>query len=244
MTAGHLLCTGGVTGGLWLGALVDAGADLEPMRTAVAGLGIGPVDLSAEQVRVNEISATWAHVQVGDGTPRLPGWHDLRGVLEGADLDDEVRAGSLGTARRLAEAEAKVHRTDLADVRFHELGDPDTVVEIVATVAGLRSLGVDRLTCGPVAVGSGAVVTAHGRLPIPPPAVVELLYGFVIHGGDRERELTTPTGAALLAELTRPVERLPALRLIGCGRGATYASGEPSMSLLTLLLGETTTSGS
>lgn len=241
MTVGHLLCTEGVTGGLWLGALVDAGTDIDAMRGAVAGLGLGPVELSTEQVRVDEIAATRVSVDVDNAIPRLPGWDDLRGVLEGADIDELVRERSLEVARRLVEAESAVHRTDVADVRFHELGDPDTIIEIVAAVTGLRSLGIDHLTCGPVAVGSGTVMTAHGRLPIPPPAVVDLLHGFVIHAGDRERELTTPTGAALLAELTSPTDRLPAMQLNGCGRGATCGRDRSSTSMLTLLLGDTTT---
>lgn len=239
MTVGHLLCTEGITGGLWLGALVDAGANIDAMRGAVAGLGLGPVELSTEQVRVDEIAATRVSVDLGDDVPRLPGWDDLRGVLDGADVDEPVRERSLEVARRLVEAESAVHRTDVADVRFHELGDPDTVVEIVATVTGLRSLGIDHLTCGPVAVGSGTVMTAHGRLPVPPPAVVDLLHGFVIHAGDSDSELTTPTGAALLAELADPTDRLPTMQLSGCGRGAILGRDQRSPSMLTLLIGET-----
>lgn len=239
MTVGHLLCTEGITGGLWLGALVDAGANIDAMRGAVAGLGLGPVELSTEQVRVDEIAATRVSVDIGDDVPRLPGWDDLRGVLDGADVDGPVRERSLEVARRLVEAESAVHRTDVADVRFHELGDPDTVVEIVATITGIRSLGIEHLTCGPVAVGSGTVMTAHGRLPIPPPAVVELLHGFVIHAGDRDGELTTPTGAALLAELAGPTDRLPAMQLNGCGRGAILGRDQRSPRILTLLIGET-----
>lgn len=239
MTVGHLLCTQGITGGLWLGVLVDAGADIGAMRGAVAGLGLGPVELSTEQVRVDEIAATMVSVDIGDDVPRLPGWDDLRGVLDGADVDGPVRERSLEVARRLVEAESAVHRTDVADVRFHELGDPDTVVEIVATVTGLRSLGIDHLTCGPVAVGSGTVMTAHGRLPVPPPAVVDLLHGFVIHAGDGDAELTTPTGAALLAELASPTDRLPTMQLNGCGRGAILGRDRRSSSMLTLLIGET-----
>lgn len=239
MTVGHLLCTQGITGGLWLGALVDAGANIGAMRGAVAGLGLGPVELSTEQVRVDQIAATLVSLDIGDNVPRLPGWDDLRGVLDGADVDEPVRERSLEVARRLVEAESAVHRTDVADVRFHELGDPDTVVEVVATVTGLRSLGIDHLTCGPVAVGSGTVLTAHGRLPVPPPAVVDLLHGFVIHAGDGDAELTTPTGAALLAELASPTDRLPTMQLNGCGRGAILGRDQRAPSMLTLLIGET-----
>ncbi len=238
MSVGHLLPTDGVTGGLWLGALVDAGADVDRMQAAVAGLGIGQVELSAEPVAVDEIAATRVAVRIADGAPRLPGWEDLRDVLEAADLDQEVRERALGVARRLIEAEAAVHRTAPDQVRLHELGDPDTVVEIVATIAGLRALGVQRLTCGPVALGSGTVNTAHGTLSVPPPAVVELLHGVVVHAGHRDGELTTPTGAALVAELATPVDGTPPLRLTGRGRGAVGDPGARDARVLTLLLGD------
>lgn len=237
MIVAHLLCTEGITGELWLGALVDAGADLDVMRSAVTALDIGPIDLSAEQVRVRQIAATRVRVKVGEEAPRLPGWRDLRMVVEEADLDGRVQERSLAVARRLAEAEASVHRVALDDVRFHELGDADTVVEIVGTVAGLRSLGIERVTCGPVAVGSGTVDTAHGRLPVPPPAVVELLHGFVVHAGDHERELTTPTGAALLAGLATPVDRMPPMLLRGRGRGASGGDDGSTGRIVTALRG-------
>lgn len=237
MTSGHLLCTDGVSGDLWLGALVDAGVPLETLRSPIASLGIGPVELSAEPAAIAGVAATRVRVRVGDDAPRLPGWSDVEEVVGGAPIDGAVRSRALAVARRLAEAEATVHGTDIADVVFHELGNVDTVVDILGTVVGLAALGVDTLTCGPVTVGSGTVSTHHGRLPVPAPAVVELLHGFTIRAGDRDRELATPTGAALLAELATPVDGLPPLRLGGRGRGATGPADGPATSVLTLLLG-------
>lgn len=238
MIVAHLLPTDGVTGGLWLGALVDAGADVDRMQAAADDLGIGEVELVAEPVAVDEIAATRVTVEVADDVPRLPAWEDLRTTLEAADLDAEVAKRALQTVRRLIEAEAAVHRRDPSDVRLHELGDPGTVVEVVATITGLRSLGIERITCGPVALGSGTVDTAHGTLPVPPPAVVELLHGVVVHAGHRDGELTTPTGAALVAELATPVDGTPPLRLTGRGRGAVGDPGAPDARALTLLLGD------
>lgn len=238
MTVGHLICADGVSGDLWLGALVDAGAGIDQLRGAVADLGLGGVELAGERVTVAGVAATRVHVTVADGAPRLPTWDDLRDVLATSTLDDAVRDRALGVARRLAEAEATVHGTDVGSVRFHELGNPDTIVDIVGTVAGLAALGVERLTCGPVTVGSGTVRTHHGELPVPAPAVVELLRGFVVQAGERQRELATPTGAALLAELATPVDGLPPLRLRELGRGATGPPDGPATSALTLLLGD------
>lgn len=238
MRCGHLLAADGVSGDLWLGTLVDAGAPLDALQIAVDALGVAPVRLVAERTTVHGLAATRVRVVVPDGAPSLPTWEALRGALDASALDDTLRARADAVLRGLAAAEAVVHGTELTHVRFHELGHLDTVVDVVAAVTGLHELGLEAVTCGPVAVGAGTVRGHHGALPVPPPAVTQLLRGFVLYGGGRDRELTTPTGAALLATLARPVDDLPPLRLERTARGATGPPDGPSTSVLTLLVGD------
>ncbi|HEX2027106.1 MAG TPA: LarC family nickel insertion protein [Nitriliruptorales bacterium] len=238
MRCGHLLAADGVSGDLWLGTLVDAGAPLDALQAAVDALGVAPVRLAGERTTVHGLAATRVRVLVPDDAPSLPTWKALRGALGASALDDTLRARASAVLRRLGDAEAVVHGTDLAHVRFHELGHLDTLVDVVAAVAGLHELRLEAVTCGAVAVGAGTVRGHHGVLPVPPPAVTQLLRGFVLHGGGRDRELTTPTGAALLATLARPVDDLPPLRLERTARGATGPPDGPSTSVLTLLVGD------
>jgi pyridinium-3,5-bisthiocarboxylic acid mononucleotide nickel chelatase len=235
VSLGHLICADGISGDLLLGAVIDAGAPLERLQDAVDALDLGPVTLRVEGVHARGLACTAATVDVGEGARRVPTWNDARSTIEGAGLAPEIRARALRVARRLAEAEATVHGATPDDVHYHELGDPDTLADIVGTVTGLTELGVDDLTCGPVTVGGGTVRSHHGELPVPAPAVAELLRGFVITSGGRDRELATPTGAAVLAALATPVDGTPEMRLGTTGRGAIVTLHVESV--LTLLVG-------
>lgn len=237
MRVGHLVADAGVAGDMLLGALVDAGAPLERLRQAVAALDVG-LDLSARQVQVGGVRATKVDVALPAGGPRLRTLADAEASLDAAALPGEVDRPARAAFRALARAEGEVHGRPAEDVIFHELGSLDTAADVVGACAGVAALGLQRLTCGPVAVGGGQVVTAHGHLAVPAPAVTALLRGFVVHGGG-DGELATPTGAALLAVLAEPVEGVPLLRLRGSGRG----SGDPDRprpSALTLLVGDHT----
>lgn len=238
MTAAHLIADEGLAGDMLLGALVDAGAPLEELARPVAALGVG-LTLSARTVHVRGVAATKVEVEVPDGAARIPTLADAEAVLGRAELPERVGDPARRAFRILAEAEAQAHGTSVDRVVFHELGHADTAADIVGVCAGLAALGINRLTCGPVAVGAGTVATDHGVLTVPPPAVASLLRGFVIHGGSGtpRRELVTPTGAALVAALAEPVEGPPLLRLTGTGHG----SGDPEReqpSLVTVLVGE------
>lgn len=237
MRAAHLVCPQGVAGDLFVAALVDAGAPLDVLRGAVDALDLGDVALRVEPGRVGGIAATAVNVDVGADARRVETWSEAHAVLERAALAEPVRRTALDAVRRLAEAEAAAHGTTPEEVRYHELGDADTLVDVVAGCAAVHALGIATLTCGPVAVGGGTVATGHGQLPVPAPAVTELLRGFTLHGGG-DRELTTPTGAVLLATLVTPAGGLPVLRLTGTGRGMTTSRDGTTTSALTVLLGE------
>jgi uncharacterized protein (TIGR00299 family) protein len=191
-------CSAGIAGDMALGALLDAGGDADLLRNDLARLGLGPWRLEVSTTTRGGLGATRALVVADEDQPQRP-WGTLRGLLEGADLPERPRALALAIFERLARAEARVHRVPVERVQFHEVGAVDAVVDVVGAALLLDQLGIWRVTASPVALGAGTVRGGHGRLPVPSPAVLELLKGAPVLGGGVEAELTTPTGAAILA---------------------------------------------
>ncbi len=212
-------CFAGIAGDMALGALLDAGADLDEVRRLVERVPIGGWSLDAEPVLRAGLAATHAVVRArDDGVVRTHA--HIVGLLEEARLPERVRDRALAVFAALATVEARLHRRPIAQVHFHEVGGHDAIVDIVGVCAALEVLGVDTVVASPVAVGLGMVRSAHGALPNPAPAVVELLRGVPTVGRDVAVELTTPTGAAILAALSAGYGPQPALTAETTGRGA------------------------
>lgn len=234
MVIGHLLVSEGVSGDLLLSTLLDAGAPLDAVTTAVDALGLDDIMITVTSEVAGDghgVAATRAVVHTSD-TPRLPTWRSIETTLEASALPTTIRANARRVLLALFEAEAHVHAVALDEVDLHELGSLDTIVDVVAVCAAIEALGLERLTHGPINLGGGTVTTAHGRLPVPPPAVAALLGGRVVYG-DGDRELTTPTGAALLTTLAKTAPGIPPMALTATGRGTVLPSG----SVVTLLIG-------
>ncbi len=234
---GWLDCGAGISGDMLLGALVDAGVPLAHLQAAVDAVGVEPVRLSAYDVVRGGIGACKVDVQVSDDAATR-GWREVRALLEQAPLDEPVRALALDVFSRLATAEAAVHRVDVEQVHFHEVGALDAVADVVGCAAGLVHLGLTQLTASTVTVGSGTTRGAHGPLPVPPPAVVALLVGVPVQAGPVAKEMTTPTGAALLAATVATYGPLPPMSLLRSGSGAGGRDPEEVANVLRLLLGE------
>jgi pyridinium-3,5-bisthiocarboxylic acid mononucleotide nickel chelatase len=219
MRVGHLDPCAGASGDMLLAALVDAGAPVDGLREVLAGLALPGWSLHAEPVVRGGIASTAVKVAVADDAPTRR-WADIRRLLADARLPEPVRQRATAAFQRLAVAEARIHAVDEDAVVFHELGGLDTIIDLVGVCAGVQLLGLDRLSSAPVAQGTGTVATAHGPLPVPAPAVLELLRGVPTFGVDERVELCTPTGAALLAELVDDWGPLPAMTVEGVGYGA------------------------
>ncbi len=246
---GWVDASSGVSGDMLLGALVDAGVPLEDIQAAVDAVSPSPVLLHAEQVQRGGLRALWVHVEVagrpadGQEAPVEADrtWTDVRALLEDAPLAGPIQERALAAFARLADAEAAVHGVPPEQVHFHEVGALDAIADVVGVCAGLHALGLDRLGCAPVAVGGGSVDTRHGRLPVPVPAVTELLTGAPTVGGPVDAELATPTGAALLSTAVDEWGAQPAMRVeaVGVGAGGRDHAGHPNV--LRLLLGTAAT---
>jgi uncharacterized protein (TIGR00299 family) protein len=212
-------CFAGIAGDMALGSLLDAGADFDELMRLLERLPIGGWSLEAEPVQRCGIAATRAVVRArDDGVVRT--FRHIRGILEEARLPDRIRDRSIAAFSALAEVEGRLHRRPALQAHFHEVGGHDTVVDIVGTAAALELLGVGIVTSSPVATGTGIVRTSHGVLPNPAPAVVRLLEGIPVWGRDVNVELTTPTGAAILAGMASAHGPMPAMVVGSSGFGA------------------------
>lgn len=211
-------CFSGAAGDMILGALLDTGADESFVRTQLEGLHLEGWSLELQTVTRSGIRATHALVQISDDQPARD-YPVIRDMLAAADLDANVRNIAAGVFRRLAEAEAHVHGVDLEQVHLHEVAAVDAFIDIVGAAAALVSLSPDRIVASTLPVGGGTTRSAHGELPVPPPAVVELLKGVPVRGGG-DRELLTPTGAAILTGIVDGFGDVPAMRIERAGYGA------------------------
>jgi uncharacterized protein (TIGR00299 family) protein len=229
----------GASGDMLLGALVGAGVPVAVLQAAVDAVAPEPVVLRVETVRRGALAATRCHVEIADSVHHRT-WRDVRALLEAAPLDAAVRTLATRVFERLAVAEATVHGTSADEVHFHEVGALDAIADVVGVSAGFVHLGATTVTVSPVAVGSGSVRTAHGTLPVPPPAVAELLRGVPSYAGPPgapEMELCTPTGAALLTTLATGWGPQPAMAVAAIGVGSGGRDPEGHANVLRLFTG-------
>ncbi len=236
-TIAYLDCFAGISGDMVLAALIDAGLPPDVLRQGVGQLGLGPVALDIETTRQHGLHAVRVKVSGGSDQP-LRTLADLLAILHRSGLAAEITAPAGRVFRLLAEAEAKVHGVSVDAVHFHEIGAVDTIVDVVGAVIGLHHLGIRELVCSPVPLGHGTVDCAHGRLPLPAPAVCELLRQVPVYGIDCATETVTPTGAALLKALATGFGPLPPMTIAatGCGAGSRDLSGGRP-NLLRLIVG-------
>jgi uncharacterized protein (TIGR00299 family) protein len=227
----------GASGDMLLGALLGAGVPVGVLAEAVEKVVPGQVTLTGSPVTRGGFAATRCEVAVIDRVPERT-WRDVEQLIGEAGLHEDVRSLAHDVFARLAEAEGRVHGVPATAVHFHEVGALDAIADVVGVCAGVVHLGLRTLVVSPVAVGAGSVASEHGRLPVPAPAVVELLRGLPSYGGPVDSELCTPTGAALLVTLADAWGPQPAMSVtdVGIGAGARDPAGHANV--LRMLVGE------
>ncbi|MBL9123441.1 MAG: nickel pincer cofactor biosynthesis protein LarC [Planctomycetaceae bacterium] len=242
MRIAYLDCASGISGDMTLGALIDAGADRQVIAAGIDSLGL-PCRLAIADVKKKGFRAT--HVTV-EHEPQ----HAHRHLHHIVDLIDksQITATQKDLAKRifqkLAEAEAKVHGSTIQKVHFHEVGAIDSIADIVGAAIGWDLLGVERIECSPIPTGRGTIEIAHGKCTIPAPATGELLKGIPLAPSEIECELTTPTGAAIVATLAHGFGPLPAMTVERIGYGAGTRDLVEQANLLRLFVGEQSTPAS
>lgn len=230
-------CFAGLSGDMTLGALIDLGLEQAELERLLKDLGLPEMRLEVRRVTKDHLTG----VQVAVHGPSLQpsrSYQEICALISQAPLSAAVKDRSLKMFRLLGEAEARIHGQPLEEVHFHELGALDTIVDVVGVAYGVEQLGITRVFCSPLPLGWGMIAAAHGRLPNPAPATLELLQGLPIYGTDLPGELVTPTGAVILKALDAEGQPCPPLRLtrVGYGAGSRDLPGHPN--LLRLYLGE------
>lgn len=231
-------CFSGVSGDMLLGALLHAGLDRDFLTKELVKLPLDGLELRVEPQSVQSIGALKIEV-CSDRRQELRTLPAILKILNDSSLDQQVITRSTAVFYALATAEAKVHGIAVDKVHFHEVGALDTIVDVVGTVLGLQQLGIKKLICSPLPTGHGFIKCAHGLLPLPAPAVCELLHGVPTYGiDDLKQELITPTGAALIATLADGYGPMPPMSITATGYGAgsrVLSNGQPN--LLRLITG-------
>ncbi len=233
----YLDCLSGISGDMTLAALVDSGVELAAISSGLDSLGLPGVRLAASEVKRKGFRAT--HITVEHPPEHAHRHlHHITDMIDASQLSSRQKDLAKRIFTRLGEAEAKVHGTTLRKVHFHEVGAVDSIADIVGAAIGWDLLGVDRIACSPVPTGCGTVTIAHGTCSIPAPATAELLQGIPLAESQVPAELTTPTGAAIVATLVDQFGPLPAMKIerIGYGAGTRELADQPN--LLRLFVGE------
>lgn len=230
-------CFAGASGNMILGALIAAGVDRERLSDELRKLNIAEFEIIVSAVDRSGISAT--HVGV-----KVPHEHvhrhlsDINSIIDASTLTDSVRSRAKAIFTRLAAAEAKIHGIDINKVHFHEVGAMDAIVDVVGACVGFEMLGIERFTCSKIHVGSGFAQMAHGKFPVPPPAVAELLSGVPIYSTGIEGELITPTGAAIISTLCDSYGVIPEMTVEATAYGAGTRKYDGFPNVLRLIVGE------
>jgi hypothetical protein len=231
-------CFAGASGDMILGALVAAGVNPRDLRDQLALLDVAGFEITFETVDRSGISATHARVATADEKQHRHLGTILK-IIESSRLSAAVKARASRIFTRLGEAEARVHNVAVEKIHFHEVGALDAIVDVVGACIGFELLGVERFVSSPLHVGSGTVEMAHGRFPVPPPAVVELLRDVPVYSTDITGELVTPTGAAIISTVCAgEFGPLPSMRVAASGYGAGSRRYENFPNALRVLLGE------
>src|SRR5690242_7815963 len=212
-------CFAGASGDMILGAMVAAGVDTFVLSEQLSRLNVDGFNLNVETVMRSGLSATYARVETA---PEHKHRHlsDIRKIIESSGVSDKAKALSIEIFTRLAKAEARVHNEPVEHVHFHEVGALDAIVDIVGAAICFDLLKIDRFMSSPLHVGSGTIEMAHGRFPVPPPAVAELLKGVPFYSSDMAGELLTPTGAAIITTVCQEFGPLPQMTTEAVGYGA------------------------
>lgn len=230
-------CFAGASGNMILGALTALGIDREVLYSEISKLNISDFDLVFTDVDRSGISATHLEVKVPHQHVHRH-LHHIAAIIGDSSLSDSVKSRAMAIFSRLAEAEAKIHGIDVQKVHFHEVGAMDAIIDIVGACIAFEMLGIEHFACSKIHVGSGFAEMAHGKFPVPPPAVAELLSGVPIYSTEIEGELITPTGAAIISTLCDSYGTIPEMSVEHTAYGAGTRTYERFPNVLRLIIGE------
>lgn len=237
MKIAYIDCFSGISGDMFVGSLLDAGLPFEKLETILSGLKISGYKISAKKEGRNNIFGTRFLVSLQEEDQKVRHLDDIKEILKDSDLPLPVIEGSIQVFEKLAIIEGEIHHISPNEVHFHEVGALDSIVDIVATVAGINLLGIEKLFASRIPVGTGMIASAHGKIPVPSPATIALLRDIPIYHSGQDVEMVTPTGAILITSLCSSFGPMPQMIVdsIGYGVGSRTLVDRPN--LLRILIG-------
>lgn len=238
MKIAYLDCISGISGDMTLGALVDVGVDLDVVQAGIDSLGLPSCQLVAEEVKRHGFRATKVTVQ-HEPEHAHRHLHHITEMIDSSTLSASQKDLAKRIFTRLGEAEAKVHGTTIRKVHFHEVGAVDSIADIVGSAIAWDLLNLQQIHCSAIPTGHGQIEIAHGRCSVPAPATAELLTGIPLAASDIQAELTTPTGAAIVATLADHFGNMPSMTIEAIGCGAGDRDLEQQGNVLRVILGHT-----
>lgn len=237
MKTAYFECSSGISGNMILGSLLNAGVPLEHLKKELAKLHITRYSLLVTHKTSNAIRASYVEVKTGKETHHRS-LKDINRIIDKSHLINKIKILSKEIFSNLAKAEAKVHKCGINEIHFHEVGAVDAIIDIVGSVICLYYLGIEEVYCSPINVGSGTTLCAHGIIPIPGPATVELLKGIPIYDSGIKKELATPTGVAIISTLAKHFGPMPRIIVDKTGFGAGGYDLKVQPNFLKVIIGE------
>ncbi len=238
MKIAYLDCFSGISGDMMVGALLDAGFSIQDLRRELSRLDLSGYQISAKKEARNNIFGTKFSVSYDPEKQGSRYIGDIKDILINSKLSQPVISKCISVFEKIARAEGEIHNISPERVHFHEIGAIDSILDIVATVAGIHKLGIEKLYSSMIPLGRGIVESAHGLIPVPAPATVKLLEGIPVDYSGQEAEMVTPTGAALVSSLCSFFGPMPPMIIerSGYGVGTRHLSGRPN--LLRIIIGD------
>jgi pyridinium-3,5-bisthiocarboxylic acid mononucleotide nickel chelatase len=237
MRIAYFDCFSGAAGDMIAGAMLDAGLDFEFLKSQIATLGI-------ENLAITVSETKRAGLRAKHFVPLIKEEHhhrhlsDIIKIIQDSKIGEKPKQTAIAIFNRLAQAEATVHGKEPNDIHFHEVGAIDSIVDIVSAAVGFDALGIEKVYCSVLAVGGGQIKAAHGIMPVPAPATAELLKGVPTVGGPIDKELLTPTGAAILTTVAKSFGQIPPMKIEATGYGAGTLDSEQVPNVVRLILGQ------
>lgn len=219
MKIAYFDCFSGIAGDMLIASLLDAGLDFEYLKNEIEKLGLGKVRLKNRKLVKQNIASTYFEVEYEDQHHHRH-LKDLNALVENRGLPDAIVEKAKNVFLTIAEAEARIHGMPLEKVHFHEVGAIDTIVDVVGALLAFQKLGIEKVFCSPLNVGSGFVTFSHGRFPVPAPATAEILKNTPTYSTNSQGELVTPTGAAVITTLADRFGDMPFMKVESIGYGA------------------------
>ena len=230
MKIAYFDCFSGISGDMTVGSLLDAGLKIGTLEKELKKLGLTGYQLEVDKVVKKGISATQFKVRIKEeGVERR--FKDILTIIEKSKLDEEIKKETKKIFFNIAQAESKIHRKDLDKIHFHEIGGLDSIIDITSAVIGIKTLGIEEIYSSALPVGKGFVKCAHGVIPVPAPATLELLKNIPTYSGGIESEMITPTGAGIIGTLAKSFRERPLMKIERTG----YGAGEKEFTIPNLL---------